>query len=59
MPEGGGPIYEVAGISKVPVEGWVLHMDEHSFLDGPGMAVYLLCTILNCSGSIGCPVVVL
>ena len=26
---------------KVPAEGWVLHMDEHSFLNGPGMALDL------------------
>ena len=45
--------------SQVSVEGWVLHMDEHGLLDGPGMAVDFLCTMLNCSGSMGCPVVVL
>ena len=28
-------------LPKVPVEGWVLHVDEHSFLDGPRMAVDL------------------
>ena len=28
-------------LPKVPVEGWVLHTDEHGFLDGPGMVVYL------------------
>ena len=26
----------------VPIEGRVLDMDEHGFLDGPGMAVYFL-----------------
>ena len=41
MPEGGGPICEVAVLPKLPAEGWVLHMDEQSFIDGPGMAVDL------------------
>ena len=28
-------------LAKVPVEGGVLHMDEHGFFDGPGMTVDL------------------
>ena len=35
-------------------------MDEHGLLDGPVMTVdFLVHTMLNCSGSMGCPVVVL
>ena len=41
MSKGGGHICEVAGPSKVPVEGWVLHMDEYGFFDGPGLVVDL------------------
>ena len=28
-------------LAQVPVEGGVLHVDEHGFLDGPGMTVDL------------------
>ena len=31
---------------QVSVEGWVLHMYEHGFLDGSGMIVYFL---MNCT----------
>ena len=34
-------------------------MYKHSLLDGPGLAVNLLCTLLNWLGSMGCPVVAL
>ena len=36
-----------------------MDVDEHGLFVGPGKAVNFLCTMLNCSGSIGCPVVVL
>ena len=29
-------------LSQVSVEGWVLNVDEHGLLDGPGMAVDFL-----------------
>ena len=42
MPGVDGPICVAAGTSQVPVEGGVLDMDGHRFLDSPGMAVYFL-----------------
>ena len=29
-------------LPQVPVEGWVLHTDEHGLLDGPGLVVNFL-----------------
>ena len=37
----------------------VLYTDEHSLLDGPGMAVDFLVHYVELVGSMGCPVVVL
>ena len=36
------PYVQQLVLVQVPVEGVVLHMDEHGLLDGPGMAVDLL-----------------
>ena len=46
-------------LAQVPVEGGVLHMDEHGLLDGPGMAVNFLVHYVELVRSMGCPVVVL
>ena len=39
IPEGGGPICAEAGTFQCFCLGGVLYTDEHSLLDGPGMAV--------------------
>ena len=41
-------------LSKVSVERGVLYMDEHSLLDGPGMAVDFLVHYIKLVGSMGC-----
>ena len=51
------PYVQQLVLPHVPVECWTMDADEHSFLDGPGMTVNSLCTMLNCSGPSECPVV--
>ena len=47
-------------LSQVSVEGWVMDIDEHGLLDGPGMAVNFLMSYVelfwvhwvSCSGTV-------
>ena len=59
MPEGDGPICEVAGISQGSLRvGSCTRMNIASLMVLEWLLI-TLCTIWNCSESIGCPVVVL